>query len=45
MLARQLAGFGDRIEVVAPETLRRELADIGRSLVRAHAGLRGDDSA
>jgi predicted DNA-binding transcriptional regulator YafY len=37
MVARQLAGFADRIEVVAPESVRRHLADIGRGLVRAHA--------
>jgi predicted DNA-binding transcriptional regulator YafY len=37
MVARQLAGFADRIEVVAPESVRRLLADIGRGLVRAHA--------
>jgi predicted DNA-binding transcriptional regulator YafY len=37
MLARQLAGFGDRIEVVSPEILREHLADIGRGLLRAHA--------
>ena len=36
MVARQLAGFADRIEVVAPESVRRHLADIGRGLVRAH---------
>jgi predicted DNA-binding transcriptional regulator YafY len=37
MVARQLAGFADRLEVVAPESVRRQLADIGRGLVRAHA--------
>ena len=37
LLARQLAGFGDRLEVRAPESLRRHLADIGRGLLRAHA--------
>ena len=37
MVARQLAGFGDRLEVRAPESLRRHLADIGRGLLRAHA--------
>jgi predicted DNA-binding transcriptional regulator YafY len=37
MMARQLAGLGDRIEVVAPDSVRQHLADIGRGLVRAHA--------
>jgi predicted DNA-binding transcriptional regulator YafY len=37
MVARQLAGLGDRIEVVAPDSVRQHLADIGRGLVRAHA--------
>ena len=37
MVARQLAGFGDRIEVVTPDSVRQLLADIGRGLVRAHA--------
>lgn len=37
MVARQLAGFGDRLEVVAPESVRGHLAAIGRSLLRAHA--------
>ena len=37
MVARQLAGFADRIEVVAPDSVRRHLADIGLDLVRAHA--------
>jgi predicted DNA-binding transcriptional regulator YafY len=37
MVARQLAGFADSIEVVAPQSVRRHLADIGRGLVRAHA--------
>jgi predicted DNA-binding transcriptional regulator YafY len=36
MVARQLAGFGDRIEVVSPESVRRHLVEIGRGLVRAH---------
>jgi predicted DNA-binding transcriptional regulator YafY len=37
MVARQLAGFADRIEVVAPAAVRDHLADIGRGLVRRHA--------
>ena len=37
MVARQLAGFADRIEVVAPVRVRHYLADIGRGLVRANA--------
>jgi predicted DNA-binding transcriptional regulator YafY len=38
MVARQLAGFGDAIEVVSPEAVRDHLADIGRGLLRRHAG-------
>jgi predicted DNA-binding transcriptional regulator YafY len=37
MVARQLAGFGDRIEVVSPSSVQEHLADIGRALVRHHA--------
>jgi predicted DNA-binding transcriptional regulator YafY len=37
MVARQLAGFGDRLEIVEPESVRRQLADIGHGLLRAHA--------
>ena len=37
MVARQLAGFADGIDVVAPASVRRYLADIGRGLVRANA--------
>lgn len=37
MVARQLAGFADGLEVVAPESVRRHLADIGRGLVRTNA--------
>ena len=40
MMARQLAGFADRIEVIAPPALRAHLADIGRGLVRRHGGRR-----
>jgi predicted DNA-binding transcriptional regulator YafY len=36
MVARQLAGFADRIDVVAPVTVRNYLADIGRDLLRAN---------
>jgi predicted DNA-binding transcriptional regulator YafY len=36
-VARQLAGFGDSIEVVEPESVGRHLADIGRGLLHAHA--------
>ena len=39
MLARQLAGFADAIEVRWPERVRVHLADIGRALV-AHHGAR-----
>ncbi len=37
MVARQLAGFADGIEIVSPVSVRRHLADIGRGLVRRHA--------
>jgi predicted DNA-binding transcriptional regulator YafY len=37
MLARQLAGFGDAIEVLSPAAVRDHLAEIGRGLVRRHA--------
>jgi predicted DNA-binding transcriptional regulator YafY len=37
MVARQLAGFSDGFEVVAPESVRTHLAAIGRGLLRAHA--------
>ncbi len=37
MVARQLAGFADRIEILAPESVREHLADIGRGLLRRHA--------
>jgi predicted DNA-binding transcriptional regulator YafY len=36
MLACQLAGFADAIEVLRPESVRRQLADIGRALVAQH---------
>jgi predicted DNA-binding transcriptional regulator YafY len=38
MVARQLAGFGDAVEVVSPAAVRDHLADIGRGLLRRHAG-------
>ncbi len=37
MLARQLAGFADAIEVLSPIAVRDHLAEIGRGLVRRHA--------
>lgn len=37
MVARQLAGFGDGLEVIAPESVRAYLVDIGRGLLRVHA--------
>ena len=37
MVARQLAGFADGLEVVAPDSVRQHLADIGRGLLRANA--------
>jgi predicted DNA-binding transcriptional regulator YafY len=33
-VARQLAGFGDRVEVLAPKAVRDHLHDIGQALVR-----------
>jgi len=36
MVARQLAGFADTVEIVAPESIREHLADIGRGLLRRH---------
>jgi predicted DNA-binding transcriptional regulator YafY len=36
MIARQLAGFADAIEVLWPDTVRSRLADIGRALVEHH---------
>jgi predicted DNA-binding transcriptional regulator YafY len=39
MVARQLAGFGDAIEVVSPDDVRDHLADIGRGLLRRHVGV------
>jgi predicted DNA-binding transcriptional regulator YafY len=38
MVARQLAGFGDAVEVVSPAVVQDHLANIGRALVRQHAG-------
>ncbi|VXB01841.1 YafY family protein [Aeromicrobium sp. 9AM] len=37
IIARHLAGWGDDVEVVAPSSLRAELARIGRALVDRHA--------
>ena len=37
MMARQLAGFADAIEVLSPDGLREHLAEIGRGLLRRHA--------
>jgi predicted DNA-binding transcriptional regulator YafY len=36
MMARQLAGFADAVEVVSPLAVRDHLAEIGRGLVRRH---------
>ena len=36
MAARQLAGFADAIEVLAPDRVRTHLADIGHGLLRRH---------
>ncbi|HEX4162224.1 MAG TPA: YafY family protein [Acidimicrobiales bacterium] len=37
MMARELAGFGDAVEVVSPSAVREHLAEIGHGLVRRHA--------
>jgi hypothetical protein len=37
MMARELAGFADAVEVVSPAPVRKHLAEIGRGLVRRHA--------
>jgi predicted DNA-binding transcriptional regulator YafY len=37
MVARQLAGFGEAVEVVSPDAVRAYLADIGRGLLRRNA--------
>lgn len=36
-MARQLAGFADAVEVVSPDEVREQLAEIGHGLVRRHA--------
>ncbi len=36
MVARQLAGFADTVEIVSPDSVRQHLADIGRGLLRRH---------
>jgi predicted DNA-binding transcriptional regulator YafY len=38
MVARQLAGFADAIEVVGPEAVRRHLGEIGLALVHHYGG-------
>lgn len=38
LVARQLAGFSDGIEVVAPDAVREHLAEIGQGLLRRHTG-------
>ncbi len=38
MVARQLAGFSDGIEVVTPDAVREHLDEIGQGLVRRHTG-------
>jgi predicted DNA-binding transcriptional regulator YafY len=38
MVARQLAGFGDAVEVLSPDAVRGHLADIGRGLLSRNAG-------
>jgi predicted DNA-binding transcriptional regulator YafY len=37
MMARQLAGFADALEVLSPPAVRAHLAEIGRGLVKRHA--------
>ncbi len=38
MVARQLAGFSDALEIIEPNAVRAHLAEIGAGLVRRHAG-------
>lgn len=38
MVARQLSGLGGRFEVIAPESVRQHLADIGRTLTAHYGG-------
>jgi predicted DNA-binding transcriptional regulator YafY len=38
IVAAQLAGFGDRLEVTAPPAVRRHLASIGAALARRYSG-------
>ena len=45
MLARQLAGFADAVEVLEPESVRLQLADIGRALVAHHGADPPSDGA
>jgi predicted DNA-binding transcriptional regulator YafY len=42
MVARQLAGLADRVEVRAPEAVRRHLAAIGHALVERYGSPSGD---
>jgi predicted DNA-binding transcriptional regulator YafY len=37
MVARQLAGFSDAVEVVEPDAVRAQLVAIGRGLIHTHA--------
>lgn len=37
MMARQLAGFADAVEVLSPAAVREHLAEIGQGLLRRHA--------
>ena len=38
MVARQLAGFADAIDILWPERVQTSLADIGRALLAHHGG-------
>jgi predicted DNA-binding transcriptional regulator YafY len=44
MIARQLAGFADAVEVVSPKAVRDHLAEIGRGLVRRHTSRKAKGS-
>jgi predicted DNA-binding transcriptional regulator YafY len=44
MVARQLSGLGGRFEVIAPDSVRQHLADIGRTLTAHYGGGGGSAS-
>ena len=39
MVARQLSGLGGRFEVLSPPSVRRHLADIGRTLLEQYGAV------